>query len=290
MKSGLSWNFLLLFVSAQKAEAFTSADRASSILPSSKATIRIPTRRYNLFKNLIEKAFENDGNLSSDKGKGQYDAPGDEFIESRPSNELTETQRKWRETQLRNDITPALITGSKCFVDLFLSGVPERDPSNDLYGSKVNISSRDRETGLSLPATPSTRIRVEFLENGICRTSQSEFTSGETDGQWKLSDDGKVLRFSIDTLGYTRRVETKGSIQKIYWTDEEEKSIQTQTSYSIPPGLVYGDVEVTAGRKPGVFDFGKSGVLRFEKSSGLFGVSSKLVACGKFEIQQTTSE
>jgi hypothetical protein len=243
-----------------------------------------------MFKDMLEKAFENDGNLSKDKTKGQYDAPGEEYIDSGPAEQLTETQKKWREKQLGNDVTSAMILGSKCSVDLFLSGVPERDPSNDLYGSKINISSRDKATGLSLPTKPSTSIVLEFLENGVCRATPSEFTSGEVEGEWKLSEDGKILRFSMDALGYTRTVETKGSIQKVAWSKEEEKSIATQTTYAIPPGFVYGDVQVVPGRSPGLFDFSESGVLRLEQSAGLFGVSSKLVACGKFEIKQISPE
>jgi hypothetical protein len=248
------------------------------------------TRRYNFFKEILGKAFENDGNLSPDKGKGQYDAPGEEFIESGPAEQLTETQKKWRRKQLGNDVVPMMLSGSRCSVDLFLAGVPERDPSNDLYGSKVNISSRDRGTGLSLPSTPSISISVEFLENGVCKASPSEFTGGERDGEWKLSDDGKVLRFSMDTFGYTRTVETTGSIQNVYWTDEEEKTLRTRTSYSIPAGFVYGDIDVTAGRVPGSFDFGSSGILRVEQSAGLFGVTSKLVPCGKFVIRKANAD
>ena len=41
-------------------------------------------------------------------------------------------------------MAPELVTGTSWVLDLYLSGVPERDPSNDLYGSKVNISSRDQ--------------------------------------------------------------------------------------------------------------------------------------------------
>jgi hypothetical protein len=77
-------------------------------------------------------------------------------------------------------------------------------------------------------------------------------------------------------------VETKGSIQKIYWTDEEEKTIQTTTTYQIPPGFVYGDIQVTPGRQPGTFTVGDSGILRVEQSSGLFGIASRMIACGKF--------
>lgn len=288
MKTKLSLSPLiaLLALGANGVDAFTSPIETVS----SSTRALCTTRRYNFFKDIIDKAFENDGNLSPDKGKGQYDGPGEEFLEGGPAEELTETQKKWRQTQLGNDVTPMMILGSKCTVDLFLAGVPERDPSNDLYGSKVNISSRDRATGLSLPSLPSISIMLEFLENGVCKASPSDFTPGERNGEWKLSDDGKVLRFSMDTKGYTRTVETKGSIQNVFWTDEEEKSVRTKTSYSIPPGFVYGDIDVTAGRVPGSFDFGGSGVLRVEQSAGLFGVSSRLVSCGKFEMRKTYSD
>ena len=249
---------------------------------------RVSTKRYNFFKDMLDAAFENDRSLSGDKSKGQYDAPGEEY-EDRNSQyaELTDTQKLWREKQASNGAAPELVTGTSWVLDLYLSGVPERDPSNDLYGSKVNISSRDRSTGLDLPESPSTSVVVEFLDDGVCRASKSGFTSGEQDGEWKLSDDGSVLRFSLDSLGYTRTVQTKGSIQKIYWTDEDEKTIQTSSSYSIEPGWVYGDVPIVVGRQPGTFDFGTdgNGILRVEKESGLFGISSKMVVCGKFRAR-----
>ena len=287
MKNSVNLLLVVVLLCLDEGLAFTST-ALSSIEPHQ---CRQSTRCYNMFKDMIEKAFENDGNLSKDKAIGQYDAPGEEFIDSSPAEQLTETQKKWREKELTNDVTPAMVTGSKCSVDLFLSGVPERDPSNDLYGSKINISSRDRETGLSLPSAPSTTIQIKFLENGVCRATPSEFTSGKVDGEWKLSEDGKVLRFSMDVLGYTRTVETKGSIQKVAWSKEDEQSIATQTTYAIPPGFVYGDVQVAPGRRPGSsIDFSESGVLRLEQSAGLFGVSSKLVACGKFEIKQQADD
>jgi hypothetical protein len=262
---------------------------------------RLDTRRYNFFQDAFNKAFENDRNLAADKRKGQYDAPGEEFDDpSANVGTLTETQIAFRQKMRMGEgstvgsapsssssgkggnVISQMLTGTVWTLDLFLSGVPERDPSNDLYGSKVNISSRDKETGLALPSAPSTTLRIELQDGGVCRASSSSFTSGTTDGEWKLSDDGKVLRFSIDTIGYTRRVDTKGSIQKIYWTDEAEKSVQTSTTYSIPPGFVYGDIPVIAGRRVGTLNVGDSGVLRLEKSSGLFGIASKMVACGKF--------
>eukprot|EP00980_Cylindrotheca_fusiformis_P007951 scaffold1697_cov120-Cylindrotheca_fusiformis.AAC.33 len=284
---------LLIITGSNQAKAFTCPRNGLvNGVPSLSERVRLDstTRRFNFFKDLVDAAFENDRSLSKDKTKGQYDAPGEEFEDNTGQYAaLTETQQKWREKQFRNDITPEMVAGTSWTLDLYLSGVPERDPSNDLYGSKVNISSRDRQTGLSLPSSPSATITVDFLENGICRSSESGFTSGEKDGEWKLSEDGKILRFSFDSLGYTRTVETKGSIQKVYWTDEEEKRIKTSSSYSIPPGWVYGDVELSVGRQPGTFELGNSGVLRIEQASGLFGISSTMSSCGKFEARRNVS-
>jgi hypothetical protein len=248
------------------------------------------TRRYNFFKDMLGEAFSNDGGLSLDKSKGQYDAPGEEFEDNSDRNAgLTETQKKWRQTQtVNNDVMPQMIEKTTWKVDVFLSGVPERDPSNDLYASKVNISSRDKATGLALPNEASASLSIQFLENGICRASESDFTSGEKDGEWKLSEDGKVLRFSLDAIGYTRTVQTKGSIQKVYWSGEDEVTSQTSSTYSIPPGWVYADVRVVAGRQTGTFDFDADGVLRIEKSMGLLGAASKLVPCGKFAARKET--
>jgi len=251
---------------------------------------RSRTRCYSFLKDAFENAFSNDRNLSTDKRKGQYDDiyTGEEYIENDPNADdgLTEIQRKWRQSQQPEysvrTVSYDTIVGKSLTMDLYLAGVPERDPSNDLYGSRVNISSRDKGTGLSLPSAPSVNVKLDFLEDGVCRVSESGFTSGEMNGEWKVSDDGKNLRFSIDSIGYTRTVQTKGSIQNVYWTDEEEKSIKTSTTYSIPPGMVYGDVRVTPGRTPGTFEVEKEGALRIEKSTGLFGVASQMVACGKF--------
>jgi len=247
------------------------------------------TRCYNFLKDAFDSAFSNDRSLSKDKTKGQYDDiyTGEEYVDTSAGVDdgLTDIQRKWRESQTTGSIKtviPDMVVGKSLTLDLYLSGIPERDPSNDLYGSRVNISSRDKATGLSLPSAPSVSVQLDFMENGLCQCSESGFTTGETNGEWKLSEDGKVLRFSMATLGYTRTVQTKGSIQNVYWTDEEEKSIQTSTTYSIPAGMVYGDIQVKLGRQPGTFDVEKEGALRVEKSSGLFGVGSQLIACGKF--------
>ena len=295
---------LPLVVSLGLADAFVHPSSSSSLASVPKnsrcedshnhgTAVRSPTRCYNFLSDAFENAFSNDRTLSTDKAEGQYDDMyvGEEYIENDPKADdgLTEVQRKWRESQqLSGQSSPRVVNyeavvGSSLTMDLYLSGVPDRDPSNDLYGSKVNISSRDKVSGLSLPSAPSVSIQLQFLEGGICRSSESGFTSDEAQGEWKVSEDGSVLRFSINALGYTRMVQTKGSIQNVYWTDEEEKNVQTSTTYSIPPGLVYGDVRVIPGRKQGTFEIdGKEGSLRIEKSTGLFGIASQMVACGKF--------
>ena len=244
------------------------------------------SRRYNFFKDLLDQAFENDQSLSRDKRKGQYDEPGEEFVDkSREVSKLTETQRRWRERNFQNDVIPEMIDNTSWNVALYLSGVPDRDPSNDLFGSKVNISSRDKTTGLALPDEASASLTIEFLEGGVCRASKSDFTEGERDGQWKLSDDGKMIRFSFDCVGYVRSVQTKGSIQKIYWSKEDEVTRQTSSSYTIPAGFVYADIEVSAGRQPGTIEVADDGVLRIEKEVGLLGAGSKMVPCGRFKAQ-----
>jgi hypothetical protein len=271
------------------ADGFSPSKNNPLLKQRSISTPPTTTQRYNFFKEMIDSAFENDRSLSGDKSKGQYDAPGEEFEDRNiQATSLTDTQKKWREKQLGNDVTPEMITRSSWTLDIYLAGVPERDPSNDLYGSRVNISSRDRQTGLSLPSTPSTTITVDFLENGVCKSGESGFTSGKTNGEWKLSEDGNILRFSLDSMGYSRTVQTKGSIEKIYWSDEEEKTIQTSSTYSIPPGWVYGDVSLSLGRNPGTFEMGR-GVLRIEQDTGLFGISSKMISCGSFEARQNES-
>jgi len=262
------------------------------------------TQLFNFLKDAFSKAFENDRNLSSDKTKQQYDAPGEEFDDQSDQNvgTLTETQKLWREkvaaagiatddnnTNNGGGVNSAMVVGTSLVLDMYLSGVPEKDPSNDLYGSRVNISNRDKATGLSLPSSPSTSITIQFLPDGICHADESSFTSGTTDGQWKISDDGKFLRFSIDQVGYKRTAVTKGTIQNVAWTSEEERTTSTSTTYSIPPGFVFCDVPVVPAKgRPGIagssFNIAGDGILRLEQESGLFGISSRMVACGKFQV------
>ena len=234
---------------------------------------------------MIERAFENDENLSQDdKRTGQLEGPGDEYEESggRPSTTLTETQEKWRRMNTEGVMLNSL--ENQVFeMDFYLTGVPNKDPSNDLYGSRIKISSRDRQVGQPMPDKPTVpAIRIQFLPNNKCVVVQSEssFATPDVEGDWKLSDSGKEIRFRIDVTGYTRTVETKGSIQSIFWSDEADKTTQTSTTYSIPAGWMYGEAELSSNR-PGVIQW-NNGVLKIEQAAGLMGAGSKMVPCGKF--------
>ena len=242
------------------------------------------------FKKLVEEAFENDATLDKDKTQGQYDGPNDGFDDSisvarQVNPQLTDTQQKWREKQQSNALTtPKVLTNSKWKLDLYLTGVPERDPSNDLFASKVNISSRDRKVGLSIPESPTVSdIIVILLENGVCRVeSESEFIDEDAgEGVWKLSDDGSMIRISLNVVGYQRTVQTKGTIQKVYWSKEDDQQIATSTAYSIPAGPMYGDATLKSGNQVGTLSW-EDGICRIEQSTGLLGAGMRMVPCGRF--------
>ena len=244
--------------------------------------------RMSFFQDLFQGAFDNASNLAEDKRQGQLEGPGDndDDDDSRNASKktpITETQRLWREKQKRSSMVSAeSVENTKWIVDLFLAGVPSKDPSNDLYGTKTNISNRDRQIGMDLPKEPSVSLELNLLSGGVCVVNESPFTSGTTQGQWKISDDGKVLRFSMDVLGYSRTVQTKGSITKVFWSTQEEINTSTSTTYSIPPGWLYGDIEIAHGVNAGTLTMKGEGILRVEQKMGLLGAASKMVACGKF--------
>jgi hypothetical protein len=291
----------------------------------------LSTRRFNFFKDMLEKAFENDDNLSKDeKLKGQIDAAPEKDDPRRQENQkrskktLTATQEKWRNavygggnqnsaaaaaattTKQASRSSPPrsfiLIEGQTYLMEFFLTGVPNKDPSSDLFGSKVNISSRDRQVGLAVPEKPSVSdVLIEFLPNEKCRClTDTDFTTkapaaantGDDDesngdsggyGDWKLSSDGKQIRFRIPVQGYTRTVETRGSIQSVYWSNEQDKVRQTSTSYSIPAGWMYGEAEFVTTAKQQAWT---NGILKVEQTIGMLGAGSKMVPCGKFTAKR----
>jgi hypothetical protein len=229
---------------------------------------------------MLDKAFSNDDSLSNkDTRKGQLDDSYEEDAPPVKRQPLTQTQEKWRQLN-----TPQL-DGRTVTLDLFLTGVPNKDPSNDLFGSRVNISSRDKSLGLTIPDKPTlSSIRVSFASDGKCRCETATPFTEADQGDWVLSQDGKQVRFRIRVTGYTRTVETKGTIQSVYWSSEADKSLQTSTVYSIPAGWLYGEASISANAKGNTQ--WSEGVLKIEQETGLLGVSTKMVPCGKFTAKE----
>jgi hypothetical protein len=249
------------------------------------------TRGLHLFKDLFGRAFDNDPSLSKDNIRdGMLDdaqSDDDDDPQRRSKQILTPTQLAWRRKMLGTNgggVTNDDVVGTTATLDLYLTGIPNKDPSNDLFGSKTNISSRDRTVGQVLPAEPSvSSVRVKFLPDQKCSVVEdaSGFCTLETKGDWRLSDGGEQIRFRFFVNGFTRTIETKGTIQKVYWSNEEGKSTRTQTVYSIEEGWLYGECNPKFGGvgKPVQWT---DGVLKVELATGFLGVSSKMVPCGKF--------
>lgn len=289
------------------------------------------------FDDILGDAFSNDPNLAEDGVKGSIEGPGDDLNENSRSNlrlkpQQTEVQKRWLELesqqkqkaleqqQLKKDrgltsiraakgapLTNEVLVDTSWELSLFLTGVPDRDPSNDLYGSKTNVSVRDRQLGLgvTLPRDPTARVRISLLEEGVVNIlgsfegmddddsidDASQVCYTEIPGQWKLSDDGKTIRIGIPIRGYRRTVTTTGTIQKVFWSQGESSTTKTSSTYSIPEGFVYGDIAVSYGDKPGTLEMidekaggemAPGGLLRVEKRFGILGAASKLLPCGKF--------
>ena len=61
------------------------------------------------------------------------------------------------------------LIGTDWELSMYLTGIPDRNPSNNLYGSKTNVSARDRRLGpgVPLPREPTARVGVRFLAGGM---------------------------------------------------------------------------------------------------------------------------
>ena len=313
------------------ADGFTQPASFQSTLPRPMTATSSSQLGMGFLDNLVKDAFSNDPNLTTDGVKGAIEGPGDEPIglNIKPQQpQQTEVQKKWLQSQLKQKsqqkqkqqeptlvkaakgapLTTEIVSNTNWELSLYLTGVPDRDPSNDLYGSKVNVSVRDRQLGLgtSLPKDPTARVKIELLEGGEVTILGSYEGTDDSDsvddasqvcyteiaGQWKLSDDGKTIRVSIPIRGFRRTVTTTGTIQKVFWSQGESTTSKTSSTYSIPQGFVYGDIGVGYGDRPGSLEMTDEkaagneivpgGLLRVEKKMGMLGASSKLLPCGKF--------
>ena len=103
-----------------------------------------------------------------------------------------------------------------------------------------------------------------------------------------LSPDGRTIRICMECTGFTRTVVTKGTIQKVFWSDgKDEVKRQTSIDYEIPAGLTYTDINVRYGR-PGEIIMGGSsddaaemGLITVEKTYGVLGATRKMAVFGK---------
>ena len=309
----------------------------------------------NFLQDIFQSAFANDRELLSQSNKrvGMLDegiSNGDDdgfIVVPKQSNvpELTPTQQAWRQKMLsptQQQVQTTDLIDSTIRIDLYLSGIPNKDPSNDLYASKTNISLRDRSVGQVLPTQPTiASVGVSFLPNNKCAVttimiSTEETSSGDdnddsdtndstlpsspsdsggrsfvnTDitGDWKLSEDGKQIRFRISVYGFQRTIQTKGTIQKIYWSNEKETITETSTLYSIPEGWLYFETELmkrsngsvqwmtnnnnnnksiigNQGMKNATPSSSSSnGIIKVEQTTGFLGIATRMVPCGKFVV------
>jgi len=298
------------------------------------------------FDDLVKDAFSNDDTLTKDGVAGSIEGPesqdgfGINAILKKQEPQQTDVQKRWLASQMKQKtqqqqvavqddsgggatilvkaakgapLSVEVLLNTKWELSLYLTGVPDRDPNNDLYGSKTNVSVRDKQlgAGVSLPTVPTARIQIQLLQDGVVSILKSYSGTDDDDdsnniideasqvcdtniqGQWKLSDDGKTMRIGIPIRGYRRTVTTKGTIQKVFWSQGEESSTKTSSTYSIPEGFIYGDIGVGYGDRPGTLEMMDEktiraletipgGLLRVEKKEGLLGASSKFLPCGKF--------
>lgn len=289
---------------------------------------------YGFFDNLVKEAFSNEqlptGVKGSIEGPESEEGFGLNILQKQQQPEQTDVQKRWIESQLKqkqqqqqvavqDDNSPAILVkaakgaplttevllNTMWELSLFLTGVPDKDPNNDLYGSKTNVSVRDRQLGISakLPSQPTARVTIQLLDGGkvtilesldandVSSDEASQICNTDIPGQWKLSDDGKTIRIGIPFRGYRRTVTTTGTIQKVFWSEGEASTSKTSSTYSIPEGLVICDIGVGFG-EPGTLemmdekssgmDMIPGGLLRVEKKMGMLGAASKLLPCGKF--------
>lgn len=261
--------------------------------------------RMNFLKDIFKDAFENDKNLSPDRSKQQLDNI-DDFNDGAYGmlNQKTEVQKRYLSLEKKSKFIGApmnsdLLINTKWKLSLYLTGVPNFDPNNSLYGSRVNISQRKQsnlaQAGLaigadSLPENPTVELSITLLPEGLVDVEESSFTY-PTQGNWLLSDDGRNIRFSLQVTGYQRTVTTKGTIQNVYWTDRDTAERKSSAIYSIPAGVIIAETSIDYGSQPGIYVMGKGGiqgVLKVERAMGMFGVTSKLFACGMFSAEMIT--
>lgn len=155
-------------------------------------------------------AFENDPEFNEKQNAGVSEKKG------------TTRDRFARKVQ------PSMLINTSWNLTYSMSGIPTVDPSTDLYAPKSRMG---KTTGIDIS------IDLEFLENGIVKVKESDFTVSGTDGytlgKWQLDPDGTTLAVSFATIGFERTIVTKGSLQAVYGGAD---TMRTSSNYIIPAG------------------------------------------------------
>ena len=276
------------------------------------------------WKDIFDGAFANDPNLSSDKSLEQLEYENDDTMTAPPPSQRTEVQQRWWDAQQQSSqssssakpLEASMNLDDTCWnIDMYLTGIPDFDPNNSLYGAKVNISNRNRQDeasgfalgtdGVTADMDPTTNIVLQFQSDGTCVILKGSALTNADDeeeepqkGTWQwlppdtTNNNNKRMNtivFCIPVEGYCRTVTTKGTIQNVSWSDREQVSTKTSATYSIPKGDLYGQIRIDYGSKPGTLAMINSidkkqpyGLLYVEKPMGPFGLTTKTVPCGKF--------
>mmetsp|Transcript_13667 Transcript_13667/g.27258 ORF Transcript_13667/g.27258 Transcript_13667/m.27258 type:complete len:317 (-) Transcript_13667:65-1015(-) len=255
-------------------------------------------------RDVVSEAFSNDSNLSTDdKVTGSVDAAadGDEYWGA-PRAAQQRRRQKFTAPAASAPVSADNLEGTEWTIDLFLTGMPARDPSSDLYGSKTNISTRDKVLGMDVPEDATCRFGVTLLGGGVCTVTAGEFTTG-ADGSWQTS--GRYLRLCVDTAGYVRTVATRGTIADATGGMAPRGSLgaaggKTSSTYALPAGEIVLDCTTGYGAPGEILvpapDTGKGGlkdkgcVVSTEVRIGLLGASSKMVPVGRFAAQMVVPE
>lgn len=123
-------------------------------------------------------------------------------------------------------------------VELRLVGIPQKDPSNDLFGPRVKIT--DRERGLSAEEVSAT-VLLTGGDASVVDASAPLFADDGGAGAYAIAKDGR-LSVRLACAGFTRTFTTTGSLQSVFGGDSTSR---TSSVYAVPEGplLLTGSIE-----------------------------------------------
>jgi len=191
-------------------------------------------------------------------------------------------------------ISPSQLSPVTVSLSFYLTGIPEKDASSDLWQKQVKITGNeyDQQLRVAFPSEPQQSCLAVLNDDftvtvsipDSLSSSSSDFIPPQTDGAWKLSFEGgrNLLRLGISQLGFSRVVRSGGTMESVYGGAGNSAM---KSASSLPPGRIYADFEILFGGTPGTFEIKREAPLplvKCESASGLLKVVS-LVSCGRVE-------